>query len=697
MTTTTPAIGTATRRDDAVAKVTGEAQYAGEIPLTGRAYGWIVQARVAKGRIAAIDTDAARNLPGVLDVLTARNAPRVQQVDDAETMLLQDDAVHYRGQVVAAVIAESLEHARQAADELTVRYDRAPHDVDFRADHPGMYTPDKVNPNFPSRTNTGDVDAALAQAAHVVDATYRTPAEHNNPMEPHTATAVWDEDRLTVYDSSQGVASVRPTLARLFGLEPDAVRVLSQYVGGGFGSKGSVRPPTVLAAMAARLVGRPVTVAATRQQMWAFVGYRTPTIQRMRLGADASGHLVAVEHTASSQTSRIMEFAEQTAVITRTMYATPNVRTAHRLVALDVPTPRWMRAPGEAPGSFALESAMDELAEATGIDPVELRIRNDTDHEPEGGARFTSRSLVACLRAGAARFGWADRDPVPGRRRDGRWLVGSGVASATYPARSAPSTATATAHPDGSFTVSVAAADIGTGARTALRQVAADQLGVDPARVRVLIADSDFGPAMIAGGSMGTASWGWAILKACAALRGRIAATPDQDVSATADTADDIEALEAYARHAFGAHFAEVRVDVDSGEIRVPRMVSVFAAGRIVNPTTARSQFLGGVTMGIGMALHEQSVLDPQFGDFVNHDLAGYHVPVSADIGELEIDWVDETDELVNPLGIKGIGEIGIVGAAAAVANAVWHATGTRQRDLPLTPDRIQPTLCAYR
>jgi xanthine dehydrogenase YagR molybdenum-binding subunit len=282
-------------------------------------------------------------------------------------------------------------------------------------------------------------------------------------------------------------------------------------------------------------------------------------------------------------------------------------------------------------------------------------------------------------------------------RRDGRWLRGSGVASATYPARSAPSTATATAHPDGSFTVAVAAADIGTGARTALRQVAADQLGVDASQVQVMIADSDFGPAMIAGGSMGTASWGWAILKACAALRDRIAGTPDQDVSATGDTSDDIAALENYSRHAYGAHFAEVRVDVDSGEIRVPRVVSVFAAGRIVNPMTARSQFLGGVTMGIGMALHEQSVMDPRFGDFVNHDLAGYHVPVSADIGEIEIDWVDETDDLVNPLGIKGIGEIGIVGAAAAVANAVWHATGTRQRELPLTPDRIQPTLRAYR
>jgi xanthine dehydrogenase YagR molybdenum-binding subunit len=697
MTVTTTAVGSATRRDDAVAKVTGEARYAGEIPLDGRAYGAIAQARVAAGRIESVEPDAVRQLPGVLDVLTFHNAPRVRRVDDAETMLLQDDAVHYRGQVIAVVIADSLENARSGAESLVVRYEPAAHDVELREDHPRLYTPDVVNPDFPSHTSTGDVDAALAGAAHAIDATYRTPAEHNNPMEPHAATAVWEADRLTVYDSCQGVAAVRRELAELFGLEPGAVRVLSQYVGGGFGSKGSVRPPAVLAAMAARLVDRPVTVAATRQQMWALVGYRTPTIQRVRLGADASGRLVAIDHTAWSQTSRIMEFAEQTAVITRTMYATPNVRTLHRLLALDVPTPRWMRAPGEAPGSFALESAMDELAAAAGIDPVELRIRNDTDREPEGGARFTSRSLVECLRSGAERFGWADRDPAPGARRDGRWLVGTGVASATYPARSAPSSATVTAHPDGTFTVAVAAADIGTGARTVLRQVAADELRADPSRVRVQIADSDFGAAMIAGGSMGTASWSWAIMKACAALRERLVGTPQEDVSATGDTTDDIAAQSEHARHAYGAHFAEVRVDVDSGEIRVPRMVDVFAAGRIVNPTTARSQFLGGVTMGIGMALHEQSVMDLQFGDFVNHDLAGYHVPVNADIGDLDIAWIDEVDELVNPLGIKGIGEIGIVGAAAAIANAVWHATGTRQRVLPLTPDRILPAVRAHR
>jgi xanthine dehydrogenase YagR molybdenum-binding subunit len=692
--TSLASVGTAARRVDAVAKVTGEARYAAEFHLDRRAYGWVVQATIGRGRVRHIDVDAVAARPGVLAVLTHDNAPRLQPVDDHETEVLQGPAVAYRGQIVALVIAETLEQARAVAGATNVEYDVEPHDVVLRVDHPELYTPETVNPNFPSDTNTGDVDTALAGAAHVVDQTYETPAEHNNPMEPHAATAYWEGRHLTVHDSNQGAASVRSALTALFGLDDGDVRVLSDYVGGGFGAKGSLRPPAVLAAMAARVTDRPVTVVATRQQMFAFVGYRTPTIQRVRLGADEQGRLSAVDHTAWEQTSHVLEFAEQTAIISRLLYATPNVRTGHRLVALDVPTPRWMRAPGEAPGSFALESAMDELAHDIGIDPVELRIRNDTDREPEGGALFTSRSLVECLREGAERFGWRDREATPGVRRDGRWLVGTGMASSTYPARSLASTATATAHPDATFTVAIAAADIGTGARTVLQQVAADELRTDTEHVRLRIADSDLGPASIAGGSMGTASWSWAVMKACRELRDRLAGPPDHDVSVRADTTDDIAAMDSkYTRHAFGAQFVEVRVDADTGEIRVPRMVGIFAAGRIVNPTTARSQFLGAMTMGVGMALHEESIMDEQFGDYVNHDLAGYHVPVNADIGDIEVGWVDEVDERVNPLGIKGIGEIGIVGTAAAIANAVWHATGVRHRSIPLLPQRVLPTL----
>jgi xanthine dehydrogenase YagR molybdenum-binding subunit len=681
---TTRAVGTPTTRVDAVAKVTGEAKYSAEIPFDNKAYGAIVQSTVARGRITAFDLDTPST---VLAVLTHENAPRLGDAGDAETLLLQDDRVRYRGQVVALVVAESLEQARAAAQALRVSYAEEPHDVVLRTDHPQLYTPEKVNPNFPSETTSGDVDAALASAAVTVDEWYSTPAQHNNPMEPHAATAVWDGDALTVYDSNQGAGSVRNSLTKLF--DTEAVRVVSDYVGGGFGSKGTIRPPAVLAAMAARAVDRPVTVVCTRQEMFALTGYRTPIVQRVRLGADSDGQLVALDHVAYSQTSRVLEFAEQTAVISRMLYATPNLHTLHRLVALDVPTPRWMRAPGETPGSFALESAMDELAASAGIDPVELRIRNDTDHEPDSGLPFTSRSLVECLREGARRFGWADRNPRPGVRRDGRWLIGTGVATATYPARSSPSTASVTALPDGSFVVEITAADIGTGARTALLQVAADELRTTAERVDLRIADSDFGPAMIAGGSMGTASWSWAVIKACRALRDQVLATPDQPVTIRAGTSEDIEAQQRFARHSFGAQFAEVRVDPGTGEVRVPRMVGVFAAGRIVNPTAARSQFLGGMTMGIGMALHEESIMDVEFGDYLNHDLAQYHVPVNADVPDIEVAWLDEHDEHLNPLGVKGIGELGIVGAAAAVANAVWHATGVRHRELPIRPDRV--------
>jgi xanthine dehydrogenase YagR molybdenum-binding subunit len=684
MSAPTRAVGTATTRVDAVAKVTGEAKYSAEIPFDNKAYGAIVQSTVARGRITGFDLDAAA---GALTVLTHENAPRVGDAGDAETRLLQDDQIHYRGQVVALVVAESLEKARAAAQALRVSYAQEAHDVVLQTDHPRLFTPEKVNPNFPSETTSGDVDAALARAAVTVDELYSTPAQHNNPMEPHAATAVWDGDALTVYDSNQGATSVRNSLTKLF--DTEAVRVVSDYVGGGFGSKGTIRPPAVLAAMAARAVDRPVTVTCTRQEMFALTGYRTPIVQRVRLGADREGQLVALDHTAYSQTSRVLEFAEQTAVISRMLYATPNLHTLHRLVALDVPTPRWMRAPGETPGSFALESAMDELAAAAGVDPVELRVRNDADHEPESGLPFSSRSLVECLHEGARRFGWADRDPRPGIRRDGRWLIGTGVATATYPARSSPSTASVTAQPDGTFVVEITAADIGTGARTALLQVAADELRTTSARVDLRIADSDFGPAMIAGGSMGTASWSWAVVKACRALRDRVLATPDQPVTVRADTSEDINAQQRFARHSFGAQFAEVRVDIGTGEIRVPRMVGVFAAGRIVNPTAARSQFLGGMTMGIGMALHEESIMDVEFGDYLNHDLAQYHVPVNADVPEIEVAWLDEHDEHLNPLGVKGIGELGIVGAAAAVANAVWHATSVRHRDLPIRPDRV--------
>jgi xanthine dehydrogenase YagR molybdenum-binding subunit len=691
MRTVPAAVGAPVSRVEGPAKVTGAARYSGEIPLGQMAYGWVAQASIARGQIDSVDAAAALGMPGVIGVLTYENAPRLTAAADGELLVLQHNRVRYRGQVVALVVAGTLEQARAAAEALPVSYAAEPHDVILRADHPGMYAPGHVNPNYVTDTATGDVEAALTGAAVQVDETYSTPAEHNNPMEPHAAIARWDDDGLTVWDSNQGPTLVHRTLATLFGLEASAVRVITEHVGGGFGAKGSARPHTVLAAMAARTFGRPVRVTFSRQQQFCLVGYRTPTIQQVRLGADADGRLVALDHLAYSQTSTVLEFAEQTAVISRVMYASPSLRTRHRLVALDVPTPRWMRAPGEAPGSFALECAMDELADACGIDPIELRVCNEPAVEPEGGRQFSSRHLLDCLAEGARRFGWADRDPRPGVRRDGRWLTGTGVASSTYPARSMASTATASAWPDGSYEITIAAADIGQGARTAITQVAADELGADIAQVTARIGDSGYGPAMIAGGSMGMASWSWAVAKACRQLRAQLPASlrPAETITVRADTTSDVAALPDLLRHSFGAQFAEVRVDVDTGEIRVPRMLGVFAAGRILNPKTARSQLIGGMTMGLSMALHEESIMDAQFGDYVNHDFAGYHIAAHADIGAIEAHWIEESDGQLNPLGVKGLGEIGIVGAAAAIANAVWHATARRQRHLPLIPARI--------
>jgi xanthine dehydrogenase YagR molybdenum-binding subunit len=666
-------------------KVTGAAKYAYEYAQDEVAYAAIVPARIAKGAVNSVDAAAALALPGVLAVLSCENAPRLHQVDDEELALFQSRRVAYRGQIVAAVVADSYETARQGERLVRIDYTEEPHDAELRLDHPRLYRPARINPNFETDTEQGDCDQALAAAEVTVDRTYQTAAVHNHPMEPHATLAVWDGDGVTLYDSNQGATRVQETVARAFGLSPEQVRVVAPHVGGGFGSKGRPMPHVILAVMAARLVNRPVKVAVTRQQMFAVTGYRTPTIQRVRLGADRGGRLVAIAHDVVEQSSTVREFAEQTAVATRMMYAAPNRRTTHRLVRLDLPTPFWMRAPGKCPGMYALESAMDELALELGLDPIELRIRNEPEVDPETGRRFSSRNLVVCLREGAERFGWDRRDPTPASRRDGRWLVGTGVAASSHPANRRGSQALARVEPDGTYLVRLAAADIGTGARTALTQIAADALQVGPESVRVELGDTAFPAAPVAGGSMGTSSWGPAVAKACRQLR----AGADHQDEVRVDTTDDVQADQPLARYAFGAQFAEVRVDPETGEVRVSRLLGVFAAGRIINAKTARSQLIGGMTMGLGMALLEESVLDPRFGDYVNNDLASYHVPVNADVEELDAVWIQEHDPHVNPIGAKGVGEIGIVGTAAAIANAVHHATGIRVRDLPIRPDKL--------
>ena len=691
----TRATGAPLNRLDGVQKVTGAAKYAYEYPVDHVTYVFPVQSTIAKGRVVSIDTSAARALPGVIAVLSHENAPQLAPVNDAKLAVFQSEAIAYRGQFVAAVVAETLEIARQAAELVVVRYEEQPHDVELRADRTDLYKPQIVNPFYESDTVSGDVETALAQAPVSLDYVYTTPAEHPNPLEPHTTVAVWNEDSVTLYDSNQGPHPIRDTVATAFKLPPERVRVISKYVGGAFGSKVDTHPHVILAVMAAQVARRPVKLALTRQQMYALAGYRSPTIQRVQLGAERDGQLTAIAHDIVEQTATIHEFADPTAVPTRVMYAAPNRRTTHRLARLDVPATAWMRAPGECPGMFALESAMDELAIACGLDPIELRIRNEPAVDPESGRPFSSRNLVACLREGAQHFGWQPRDPTPRLRRAGPWLIGTGVAASSYPALQFPAAALVKVDQAGNYQVRIDAIDIGTGALTALTQIAADALEVPPERVQLGIGDTSLPQALWATASTGTASWGWAIFNAASALRARLqeefgGSVPAEGLEATGTFQANPEAQQ-YAMQAFGAQFAEVRVNMDTGEVRVPRLLGVFAAGHIINPKTARSQFLGGMTWGLSMALHEESVLDPRFGDYVNHDFAEYHIATNADVGEIDVSWIEEADPHVNPMGVKGIGEIGIVGTAAAIANAVYHATGIRVRDLPITLDKLLP------
>jgi xanthine dehydrogenase YagR molybdenum-binding subunit len=693
----TPADALATRpigadigRLDGPRKVTGTAPYAYEHPLTDPAYVLPLLSTVARGTVTRIDASAADALPGVLAVLTHEHPPQLADTSDGELAILQTPEIHFRGQIVGAVVADSLEIGQHAVSLVRIEQAAAEHSVVLSPDHPELYRPETVNAGAETDTEHGDVEAALRGAATSLVATYSTPMEHNHPLEPHTTVAHWRDGTLRLYESTQSVHGVRRSIAGLFGLEPERVHVTAPFVGGGFGSKGLIHAPTVLAVMAARaLPGRPVKLALSRQQMFTLAGHRTPTIQRLRLGADADGALVALSHDVWEHTSRVKEFAEQTATISRMMYAAPALRTTHRLAPLDVPVPSWMRAPGEAPGSFALECAMDELAIVLGIDPIELRVRNDPPADPETGRPWSSRNLVACLREGAEQFGWAGRDPAPRSRRDGRWLVGTGVAASTYPRYAQPgSSAQIEVLPDGRYAVRIGAMDVGTGTWTALTQIAAQALAVPIEQIALDIGDTALPYSHVPGGSAGITSWGATLYGAARAFRDAHGDDPQPGDEATAGAADNPSEDE-YSMHAFGAHFVEVRVDADTGEIRVPRMLGMFAAGRIVNPRTARSQLIGGMTFGLSMALFEQAVIDPRAGAIVTNDLADYHVPTNADVGDIDARWLDEADPHVNPMGTKGIGELGIVGSAAAVANAVFHATGIRVRDLPITPDKL--------
>jgi len=671
-------------------KVAGAARYASDVPMPDLAHGWMVTATIAKGRIRDIDAATALGMPGVLGVLDHRNAPRLNPRagnyfgPDGSLQLLQDDMIPYAGRPIALVVAETPEQARAAAAALRVTCDAEPHDVDFHLGHPAARP---ASTAFGPEADTGDVDAELAAAAVVVDERYRTPEESHCALEPHAATVWWADGHVYAMDSNQGAFSVSEVLSTLWSIDRERVHIRAEHVGGGFGGKSACGPQVILASMAAERFGRPVRIAMTRAQVFEATASRPPTEQLVRLGADADGRLRAIHHRAAYALSPLAEYIEWCTEQAKILYAAPAIRTQLTAVPLDILPPASMRGPGATPGSFALESAIDELAERLEMDPLELRLRNQPAAAPVSGLPFSSRRLVSCLREGARRFGWPARDRRPRSRREGPLLIGSGLATTSFSAGVFPSSASITAEKDETFTVSIGASDIGTGARTALTAVAADALGVGTEQIRIRIGDSDLGMAWGAGGSRGTTSWSFAILEAAKKLRENLGDSV-RPVTATVDTTAMINFQPDRERQTYSAVFAEAAVDPATGEVRVRRLLGMFAVGRVINPLLARSQVIGGMIMGLSMALHEECLRDPRTGRQANGDFAGYHFAAHADVPDVEADFVPDY-EPQDPSGFNGLGEIGTAGTAAAIANAVWHATGTRQRILPIRLDRV--------
>jgi xanthine dehydrogenase YagR molybdenum-binding subunit len=705
---TTAFIGQPVSRVDGRQKVTGAATYAAEFDVPGQAHGAIVRSTVANARIASIDSAAAEAAPGVAAVLTHRNAPRLPYrthkalVDPAvgeRLHVLQDDRVSHQGQPIALVVADTLEHANHAATLVRVTYASEAGTTDISRIDPVLPTPQQGGRTAEARR--GDPEAALAAAEVKVDQTYVIPRENHNPIEMHATIAAWDGDRLTLWDKTQWVHNTADEIAAVFGIPAESIRVVSPFVGGAFGSGLRTWPHVTLAALGARVAGRPVKLMLSRREMYYGVGYRPHTVQRVALGASRGGRLAAIVHDGYQETSTYEEFSEALVGPTQLLHACPNVYTRRRLAPMNVHTPGHMRAPGEVSGIFALESAMDELAVALSIDPVELRLRNEPAQDESTGLPFSSRSTRECYRAGAERFGWRRRNPAPRSMRDGRWLIGWGMASATYPVYRAPASAMARLLPDGTAEVTSAASDMGPGTWTSMTQVAAETLGLPIERVKFVLGDTRLPRAPVHGGSMTMASVGSAVQAACrraredALARGGGNDLTDamrrlgQPVEASADARPGDEARR-FSMHAFGAVFVEVAVDPNLGETRVRRVVGVYGVGRVVNPKTTRSQCIGGMVGGIGMALMEHSVVDARNGRVPNANLAEYAVPVHADAPSvMDVVFVEEHDPHVNPLGVKGVGEIAMVGVAPAIANAVFHATGRRIRDLPVTPDKL--------
>ncbi|WFU49465.1 xanthine dehydrogenase family protein molybdopterin-binding subunit [Sinorhizobium terangae] len=734
---TTNVIGQPLPRIDGRAKVTGGARYAADFNQKGQAYAVIVSATAGLGRITEIGADAVSAMPGVIAVISHLNAPRLAYgehkgvIDPAigeRLHVLQDDQVRFWGQPVAIVVADTLDHAERAAAALHVAYIAERPVVDPTGLLASAVVPEatKRGGRADADAGRGDADAALASAEVKIDENYDIARENHNPMEPHATIAAWDGDRLTLWSKSQYVVNEQAEIAAIFGLPVENVQVICPFVGGAFGTSLRTWSHVTLAAIAARQAGRPVKLVLTRKQMFYTTGHRPRTLQRIALGATKDGKLTSLIHEGYGETSRYEEFIEALTSVSGFLYSCPNVRTRYRLVKLDTGTPTYMRGPGEASGVFALECAVDELSYKLGLDPIELRRLNEPEIDEAADKPFSSRSLLKCYDAGAERFGWSKRDPKPRSMRDGRLLIGMGVASASYPAFHAPSSALARLLPDGTAEIEVAASDMGPGTYTSMTQVAAETLGLPIESVRFSLGRSDFPPAPSHGGSWTMASVGSAIRAACIAVQeeaarraiadqrspvfgasadgviweegrlrrrgdtapgqgyGDIAASAGGSIEANASASRDPDIADRYSMHAFGAVFAEVAVDPDVGTIRVRRALGTYGAGRIVNPRLAASQCTGGMVGGIGMALMERTALDQRDGRPVNAHMADYLVPVNLDIANIEAHFVDEVDPHVNALGVKGLGEIALVGMAPAIANAVFHATGKRVRTLPI-------------
>jgi xanthine dehydrogenase YagR molybdenum-binding subunit len=716
-TTPNPIVGQPIDRIDGRLKVTGGAVYAHEVARAPDAlYGVLVQATIARGRIKAIDSTAAITAPGVVLVLTHENAfVQARGPIQKAHPVLNSTEVAYYGQPVALVVAGSFEEARAGAYLVRVTYDEMPGQPSLVAGLDQASVPRAGG--SPPESAVGDFADAFGAAPMRLDVTYTTPIQSHAMMEPHATLAIWHENKLILHTSNQMLDRGRAAVAKTLRMEPENVRLISPFIGGGFGSKLWVNADAILAAMAAKQLNHPVKVALTRQQIFNVTTHRSDTIQRVRLGTDETGRILAIGHDSYSGNLRTEQEFEAAADQTRTLYAGANRLTRHRLVPLDAPVASSMRAPGEAVGLLALECAMDELACALGLDPIELRLRNEPAEDPEKHIPYSSRHLVECYHAGAARFGWSTRNPRPGQVREGRWLIGMGMAAATRGNVLVPSTASVRLGPDGVATVRMAMTDIGTGSYTILTQITAEMLGLPPDRVRMQLGDTAYPRAAGSGGSFGAASTGSALFVACEALREKLAGLSGMDPTTAQFEGGQITAngrsvslaslagsagVEAegeikpgamaakYSQQSYGAQFAEVAVDADTGEVRLRRMLGVFTAGRILNEKTARSQAIGGMIFGVGAALEEQLVLDPRFGGYyVNHDLAEYHVPVHADLPNVDAMFLPELDDRASPLKAKGVGELGICGAGAAIANAVYNACGARIRDYPLTLDKV--------